>query len=308
MKIMVLGAGGVGGYFGGRLAENGADVTFLVREKRRVQLERDGLRIESVHGNVSLPVRAVSAGQVRPEYDVMIVACKAYDLSSAIEAAGPAVSSGGCILPLLNGIGHLEILNKYFGPHRVLGGLAKIAVTLTSEGIVKHLNDWKAITFGEQDGTISERVKALEAAFPAAAVEARAVDDILQQMWEKLVHIATAAAMTCLMRASVGDIVRTPDGAWLFRRMLDLNAEVAARQGHWPSRAFMEYYGRIFSDPGSAYTTSMLRDVEAGRRTESEQIIGFMLEKARAASLDAGLLEIAYTHLRAYENRREPSG
>lgn len=305
MRILVLGAGGVGGYFGGRLAENGADVTFLVREKRRAQLEREGLRIESVYGNASIRVRSIGIEHLRAEFDVVILACKAYDLASAVEGVGLGLSSRGCVLPFLNGIAHLEILNQRLGSERVLGGLAKIAATLTPEGVVRHLNDWKSVTFGEQDGAITERVKLLAAAFPSTSVEARAVDDILQQMWEKLVHIATAAAMTCLMRASVGEIVRTPSGALLLRQMLDLNAEVAAQNGHPPSEAFIEFYGKLFSDSQSAYTTSMLRDVEAGNRTECDHILGFMLEKARSAGLDADLLAIAYTHLKSYENRRK---
>jgi 2-dehydropantoate 2-reductase len=305
MKILVLGAGGVGGYYGGRLAENGADVTFLVREKRRAQLEREGLRIESVYGNASIRVRSTDFEHLRAEYDLVILACKAYDLASAIEAVGMGLSSSGCVLPLLNGIAHMETLSQRFGGQRVLGGLAKIAATLTPDGVVRHINDWKSVTFGEQDGAMTERVKVLAAAFPPVSVEARAVDDILQQMWEKLVHIAAAAAMTCLMRASVGEIVRTPSGASLLRDMLDLNAEVAARNGHRPSEEFMEHYGKLFSDSQSGYTTSMLRDIEAGKRTECDHVIGFMLEKARAAGLDASLLEIAYTHLKSYENRRE---
>jgi 2-dehydropantoate 2-reductase len=234
-----------------------------------------------------------------------MLACKAYDLPSAIKAASGAISPRGCILPLLNGIGHMEVLNEEFGTQRVLGGLATIAVTLTPEGTVRHLNDWKGITFGEQDGTLSERVRTLQAMFPEASVSARAVDDVMKEMWEKLVHITTAAAMTCLMRANVGEIVRTPEGASMFLRLLDLNAQIAAHHEYAPTGQFMERYRELFSDPASTYTTSMLRDVEAGRRTEAEQIIGFMLLRAKAAGLDASLLEIAHSHLKAYENRRE---
>ena len=304
MKILVLGAGAVGGYFGGRLAEHGADVTFLVREARRAQLERDGLRIESAFGSLTRPVRAILAADLQPEYDVVILACKAYDLTSAVESVGPGLAADGCVLPLLNGVSHMQLLNERFGARRVLGGTAQIGVTLTSEGVVRHLNDWRRITLGEQDGTVSPRVQALARAFPPASVEARAVDDILQEMWEKLVHLSTAASLTCLMRASVGEIVRTPDGARLLRDMLDLLAEVAARNGHRPSDAFMATFRQVFSDPQSGYTTSMLRDIEARRRVEADHIVGFVLARARAAGLDGQVLEIAYTHLKSYENRR----
>lgn len=304
MKILVLGAGGIGGYFGGRLVENGADVTFLVRERRRAQLERDGLRIESVYGNVSLPVRSVLVRDLTPLYDVVLLTCKSYDLEPAVESIGPGLSPRGCVVPLLNGIAHLDILNARFGRDRVLGGTAQIGVTLTSDGLVRHLNDWRIITVGEQDGGASERARALAGAFPAASVDARASDDILQEMWEKLVHLATAASMTCLMRANVGEIVRTAAGAQLLHGVFHLLADVAAHNGHVPGDGFLAQFEQMFADPQSSYTTSMLRDIEAGNRTEGDHIVGFALEKARAAGLDASLLEIAYTHLRAYDNRR----
>lgn len=304
MKILVLGAGGIGGYFGGRLVENGADVTFLVRERRRDQLEQDGLRIESVYGNASLRVRALLVRDLEPRYDVVLLTCKAYDLDSAIESIAPGLAPDGFVAPLLNGIAHLDPLNARFGRERVLGGTAQIGVMLAKDGTIRHLNDWRQIAIGEQDGGVSPRVKRLAAAFPAASVTAHASADILQEMWEKLVHLATAASMTCLMRANVGEIVRTPSGAALLRRTFALMADIAARNGHPPDAAFVERFTQVFSDAQSSYATSMLRDVEAGNRTEGDHIVGFALEKARAAGIDATPLEIAYTHLRAYDNRR----
>jgi 2-dehydropantoate 2-reductase len=304
MKILVLGAGGIGGYFGGRLVENGADVTFLVRERRRDQIEQDGLRIESVYGNAALRVRTLLARDIEPRYDVVLLTCKAYDLDSAIDAVAPGLAPEGCVIPLLNGIAHLDPLNARFGRERVLGGTAQIGVTLARDGTIRHLNDWRQITIGEQEGGVSPRVRQVAAAFPAASVTAHASPDILQEMWEKLVHLATAASMTCLMRANVGEIVRTPSGAALLRRTFALMTEIAARNGHPPDPAFVERFTQVFSDAHSSYATSMLRDVEAGNRTEGDHIVGFALEKARAAGIDATPLEIAHTHLRAYDNRR----
>jgi 2-dehydropantoate 2-reductase len=304
MRFLVLGAGGIGGYFGGRLVENGADVTFLVRERRREQLERDGLRIESVYGNTTLRVSSILAGDLQPRYDVVLLTCKAYDLESSIDAIAPGLAPGGCVVPFLNGIAHLDALNARFGRERVLGGTAQIGITLTRDGLVKHLNDWRTIIVGEQDGGVSARASAIAAAFPAASVIAQASGDILQEMWEKLVHLATAASMTCLMRANVGEIARTESGAALLTRTFELMAAIATHHGHAPRAAFLEKYRRVFSDRQSGYATSMLRDVEAGHRTEGSHIVGFALEKGRAAGLDVTILEIAYTHLQAYDNRR----
>ena len=304
MRFLVLGAGGVGGYFGGRLAQNGADVTFLVRERRRDQLVQDGLRIKSPMGDATIPVKTLLAAGLKPEFDVILLTCKAYDLDSSIDAIAPGLKPEGVVLPLLNGLAHLDLLNACFGKPRVLGGIAKIASTLTSEGVVKHLNDWRFVTLGEQSGEISARAAAIAAAFPTDSVAANATATILSEMWEKLVHLSTAAAMTCLMRASVGDIAATPDGTKLFLRLFDLAAAIATANGHPPGDAFVASFRRLFANPTSGYTTSMLRDIQAGNRIEADHIVGFMLAKAREAGLDATLLEIAFTHLKAYEGRR----
>jgi 2-dehydropantoate 2-reductase len=304
MRIMALGAGAVGGYFAGRLAEAGADVTFLVREPRKQRLLDGGLTIRSRFGDWSGPVNAITAAEVSGPFDVLILTCKAYDLASAIDAIRPAVGPRTAILPLLNGLAHIEVLNAAFGRQCVLGGLAKIAVTLTPDGAIQHLNDWRYLTFGEQDGARSARVLALKAAFDRTTVLATVTVDVMQAMWEKIVHLTTAAGMTCLMRANVGEVVRADGGAQLLKRLLETNAEIAAAEGHRPSEAFMAEYRGVFSDSGSAYSASMLRDIERGGPIEADHILGYMLAKARAHGLDDTLHTIAYTHLKAYEERR----
>src|SRR5258706_1101113 len=296
-KILVLGAGGIGGYFGGRLVESGADVTFLVRERRRKFLSEQGLQIESTFGDAKLTVETVIASDVAPIYDAVIVACKAYDLDTAVAAIAPAVAPTGYVLPFLNGIGHIDVLNQRFGPHRVLGGTAKIQSTLTSSGAIRQFNDWRTLTFGEQSGEMTERVRTLAALFAAAkGVEAFAVADIVQRMWEKLVHLSTAAAMTCLMRANVGEIVRTPHGREIFLDQLGCGAAIAAANGHAPSAAFMKSWEATFSQQYSQYSTSMLRDIERGAQTEVEHILGFMLDKAVKSRIACNTLLFAFTN------------
>jgi 2-dehydropantoate 2-reductase len=305
LRILVLGAGGTGGYFGGRLAESGSDVTFLVRDARADMLARHGLRIESPFGDARLDVQVATATRPGSGYDVAILSCKAYDLDSAIETLRPAIGPATAILPILNGISHIDRLNATFGPGAVLGGTAKIQVTLTPEGVVRHLNDWRFLTFGEQTGEMSSRVAALAAECAAAkGMVAEAVPDIAQRMWDKLVHVATSAGMTCLMRANVGEIVRTPGGRDLLLQLLSSNAEIAGRNGHRPTDAFLDTYRATFSDPASQYSTSMLRDIERGARTEGAHIIGHMLAQARATGVVEPILELAAAHLGAYEERR----
>jgi 2-dehydropantoate 2-reductase len=167
-KILVLGAGGIGGYFGGRLAESGADVTFLVRDERRKLLDERGLRIESPFGDARLIVTTAAVTNIEPIYDAIILTCKAYDLDAAVAAITPGLVRTGYVLPLLNGIAHMHVLNRHFGADRVLGGTAKIQSTLMADGTVKQLNDWRTITFGEQSGEMTGRVTRLAAMFGAA--------------------------------------------------------------------------------------------------------------------------------------------
>src|SRR6185295_7545098 len=235
----------------------------------------------------------------------VILTCKAYDLESAVAAIAPAVAPTGYVLPFLNGIAHIDVLNQRFGQHRVLGGTAKIQSTLTSNGAIRQFNDWRTLTFGEQSGEMTERVSTLAALFSAAkGVEAFAVTDIVQRMWEKLVHLSTAATMTCLMRANVGEIVRTPNGRELFLDQLQCGAAIATANGYAPSAAFMKSWEETFSQQDSQYSTSMLRDIERGGRTEVEHILGFVLDKAVAARIPCNTLLLAYTNVKAFEQRR----
>lgn len=306
MRVLVLGAGALGAYFGGRLVEAGtAEVGFLVRPARAAALARDGLRIESPFGAWQGAVATLTADQARPGWDVVLLACKAYDLDEAIAAIKPAVDARTAILPVLNGIAHLDALDAAFGSAQVLGGLARIQATLAPDGTVRQLNDWRWLTFGERDGAASARTQAIEAAFaPARGVEARAVPDIMARMWEKLVHLGTAAAGTVLMRANIGEIVRA-GGAGLLHRLLERNAAVAAARGFPMREAFLAEFRALFSDPASAYSTSMLRDLEAGGRIEAEHILGWLLQAAREASIADELHEAALLHARAYGERRE---
>ncbi|WP_270934454.1 ketopantoate reductase family protein [Falsiroseomonas oryzae] len=303
MRMLVLGAGALGGYFGGRAMERGLDVTFLVRPRRAEQLARDGLRVRSPLGDIDLPARTAAAAG--PGFDVVLLSCKAYDLESAMAAIRPAVEAGACVLPILNGLVHIEALNAAFGPARVWGGLAKCAATLTPEGVVQHLGDWRWLTFGEQDGRMDGRAAAFaEALGKTRGLEAEAVPDIQRRMWEKLVHLGTVAAGTVLMRASVGEIVRA-GGRDVLLTLLERNAAIAAAHGHRMTPAFMETYRALFSDPASAYTASMLRDLEAGGRTEAEHILAPLAEAARRAGVPDELHALALLHARAYDQRRE---
>jgi 2-dehydropantoate 2-reductase len=307
MRILVLGAGAVGGYFGGRLAQaNAAEVAFLVRPRRKVELDRDGLVIESASaGDVRLPVTALLADDLPREgaWDVVLLTAKSYDLDAAIEAIRPAVGDATAVLPLLNGLSHIDTLTAAFGPGRVLGGLAKIQATLTPEGVVRHLAPVQILEFGELDGTMSERVQALKRAFDATAIRAEAVTDITGRMWEKLVLIGTLVIATVLMRANLGEIAAAGGQGWI-DRVLERNVAIAAAHGHPVRPKALERELVPMFRSASPAAASMLRDLEAGGRIESDHILGFLLDAARRAGIEDALHETAYLHAKAYEARR----
>ncbi len=305
LRVLVLGAGAVGGFFGGRLMEAGAKVTFLVREKRKAQLAEQGLRIESPYGNSSQQVDAKQQREIDAGYDIVLLTCKAYDLDAAIESIRPAMSGSAAVLPLLNGLAHVERLNKAFGRDNVVPGTVRIQVTLAPPGIVRQLNDWQSISFGEQNGEVTARVTALKSLLAAKGIAATISPDIMRDLWWKLVHLSTVAGMTCLMRANLGEIARTPEGSALLTGFLKTNAAIAGHAGYAPDEAFLKTYVELFRQRDSKYEASMLRDLEKGGLIEADHILGFMLRKCREAGLPDSLHLAAYTHAKAYEMRRE---
>ena len=304
MKLLILGAGGIGGYFGGRLAEAGVDVTFLVRPKRREQLERDGLRVESPLGDIRLAVQTVDASDLRPGYDLVLLTCKAYDLESAMDAIAPAIVGDCCIVPLLNGMAHLARLDERFGADQVLGGTCALNVTLLGDGTIRHATALQRLVFGERGRATSARADSFAEVLARTKIDWELSSNIEQDLWEKIVTLSALAAVTCLFRANVGEIMHAAGGSAAIDRALATNVEIATREGHPPRSTAILVARKMLMDPASGLTASMLRDVERGGPVESDHIVGWMLDKAREYSLDDTILSLAYTHLKAYEERR----
>jgi 2-dehydropantoate 2-reductase len=304
MRILVLGAGATGGYFGGRLAQSGADVTFLVRPHRAEALARTGLVIRTPEGEDRFAVRTVTADQVAGPTDVVLLSCKAYDLDSAIAAIAPAVGPRTTVVPVLNGLAHYPVLDRAFGAERVLGGLCHIFGSVGPEGEIIRGSSLHRFTFGERGGGSSARVEALAALCAKAAFDTVASPDLLQAAWEKFSFLAALAASTCLMRASIGTIMATAGGEDFLRAVYDECCAVAAADGHPPGAAARAEVLGLLTDAKSASTASMLRDLEAGRRTEGEHILGDMVRRADSFGLSTPLLRIARAHVQAYEIRR----
>src|SRR5258708_22161109 len=269
MKLLVLGAGGIGGYFGGRLAETGTDVTFLVRPKRRDQLARDGLRIQSPVGDLRIPVKTVLASQLTPGYDIVLLTCKAYDLDSALDAIVPAMSRTCAVVPMLNGMAHLARLDERFGAASVMGGACSISVALDKDGVIHHADALQKISFGERDRSRSARAQMLADAFAATKVDWDLADDIEQNMWEKICFLSVLAGANCLFRANIGEIVSAPGGLAAIERALAVNYEIATREGHPPRAAAVEFGRKTLTDPTSKRSGSMLDAIKpAGPRAD----------------------------------------
>jgi len=303
MRILMVGAGAIGGYFGGRMAEAGQDVTFLVRPRRAAQIAADGLVIRSPRGDMARPVQTVQAAALGGPYDAVVLSCKAFDLDDAIASFAPAVGPGTAILPLLNGMRHMDVLDTRFGAGAVLGGQCQIAATLEPDGSIRHLNDLQALSLGERDGSITPRVEALGAAF--AGCGGRTSETIVQDMWEKWVFLASLACLTSLMRASVGDVVAA-GGPEIAQGLFDEAVGIAGVQGHAPRPAFVERMRGMLGQPGLAFTASMLRDIERGNPIEADHIVGDLI--ARGTTPGTRLLRIAFVHLKAYEACRTREG
>ncbi|MFZ1391936.1 MAG: ketopantoate reductase family protein [Dokdonella sp.] len=300
MRVLVLGAGATGGYYGARMIQSGADVTFLVRAARATALDRNGLHVRAIRDPVHTRVRAVSSIAGATPFDLVLLSCKAYDLGTAIDAIRPAMETGACVLPLLNGVRHLDTLDAAFGKQKVLGGLCHISVTLDTDGSIRQVGTIDRLTFGRRSGnppltpTVRDGLLSIRS-------EVANSDDILSAMWNKFSFLATLAAATCLMRASIGEIVAVPDGADLVRWLYLECAEIARRSGHAPDESAVAEAMEILTTPHSPLKASMLRDVEKRQRTEVEHVLGDMLARATALGVDTPLLGAACTQLRVHE-------
>ncbi len=308
MRVLVLGAGGIGGYFGARMQAAGGDVTFLVRPGRAAQLRGKGLQVFSPFGDLQLVPKVVTTEELhetREVYDVIVLTCKAFDLPSAMDAIAPAVGEQTVIVPLLNGVRHIDTLVGRFGAGRVLGGVALISVTLTPSGEIRHLNQLHRFTIGSLGWRPSPWREPFAKLMESSGVDFVLSDNIGQAMWDKVVFLATLAGATCLMRASIGVIMGTLAGEGFINGLLDECAAIAAANGRKLADTQLTVFRNMLTDRNSSLVASMLRDVEAGKPTEADHILGDMVAWGESKQIAAPQLRLAYSHLQAYERRRQ---
>ena len=303
MRILVVGAGSTGGYFGGRLAQAGRDVTFLVRPARAAALREKGLRIVSPYGDVTLAPQLVTANAIAGPFDAVLLTVKAFSLEAALDDMAPAVGPETMILPVLNGMRHVDLIVQRFGAPALVGCVAKIATIVDAEGRIVQLTRLQDMAYGEMDGARSARIERLDAEMRGAGFPARLSDDIQADMWEKWDQLAALGAITCLMRGNVGEVNAARGGKEFILGLLDEVVAVVTAEGHPPRPAFLAEVRKSLTDPASTGTSSMYRDLQQGRPIEAEQIIGDMLARGVRHKIAMPLLAAAYANLCVYQKQ-----
>lgn len=301
MKILVLGAGAVGGYFGGRLLESGKDVTFLVREKRQEQLKKNGLRIKSPHGDAVLKPKTIRKDSLDDPYDVVILATKAYHLEEAVKAVEPFVRDYTVIIPLLNGMEHIDDLKAYFSPDQIFGGLCFIESTLDEEGTIVQTSDVHEAVFGEWNGEKTERAQKIAEAFSGTKTNFWLTDTIQQEMWHKYLFIATFSGITCLMRSSIGPIRDTLEGRTYIQQLFEEIRATMEAHGAPIAEGIVERQMEIVENQAPTMKSSMLRDMERNSQIEADHLQGYLLLLAERYGIETPLLRLVYQHLKVYE-------
>lgn len=288
MNILVVGAGAVGGYFGGRLAEQGEQVTFLVRPKRYEQLQKTGLQITSPHGDMTITPQLVTRDMRTDQvFDVVLLSTKAYHLDNVLQDLLPFVSNETYIIPLLNGMQHIKRLTEVFGEDRVLGGLCFIESTLDAEGRILQTSPSHRLLFGSRTGKPTARLEEIAACFERAKAPMAYSSHIMDDMWQKYLFISTFAGVTTLFRSAIGPIRQEPVG-----RQMIVDVMKEAKQA-------MEGQGAVFNDDTElvllkqmnamedTMKSSMLRDMEKGQPVEVEHFFSALLASPSMEQLKA---------------------
>jgi 2-dehydropantoate 2-reductase len=303
MKILIVGAGAIGGYFGGRLLEKGADVTFLVREKRHKQLKENGLVVSSIHGDLHFPDPQTIGAESQAElFDVILVSTKSYHLDGAIESTRPFVGDSTMILPLLNGIAHLDALTEAFGAEKVIGGLCFIETTLDESGKVIQTSPIQDLIFGELNGKRSERILKLQAAFDDTKANFRLSEKIEQEMWQKYLFITSLSGITSLFRSPIGPIRDQTQGAETIKRLLHETVEIMTAIGAPLSEGAKDATWNRLNEIGHSMKSSLQRDMEKSLPTEGDHLFGYLLKKAAELRINAPTLSAVYANVDIYDS------
>jgi 2-dehydropantoate 2-reductase len=302
MRFLIVGAGAIGGYFGGRLVQKGEDVTFLVRSNKQKQLDNEGLKITSVHGDFQTPVTTITYGEGVEPFDCILIAVKAYHLPQVMKDLTPYISEHTMILPLLNGYDHFNILQKHFGAEKVLGGLCYIETTLDSKGTIVQTSSFHRIVFGEWAGRESDRAQLLFKHLDNAGFSAVLSSDIHREVWQKYIFIASLSGITTLMDSTVGPILASPQAHAIYEQLLTEIVSLAQSAdmpvGADMIAATMQKMDALIPE----FTSSMHRDMLKHLPVETDHLHGSLLAMSSASTDAYPVLETVYARLKVYES------
>ncbi|MBS6435279.1 MAG: ketopantoate reductase family protein [Mixta calida] len=303
MRILIVGAGATGGYFGARLAQAGRDVTFLVRERRFRQLSENGLVLRTPQGVEKLQPQLAQAGSLRGPYDLIILTVKSFALAQAIEDIAPAVGEQTLIMPILNGMRHFDTLRDRFGD-KVIGGLVKINATLGEQGEVVRMTSLHQIYYGALDGCNDARLQRVDEALRAASVDTIFSENIIGELWEKWLLLSTLGAFCCLARGDTQQALTAEGGEALLRGLFSEVLATITADGYQPRPAVTAKILELLSNPATPMTSSMYRDLSQGFDIEAEQVIGDLVTRAARNGVSVPLLNAVNVNLQVYLKSR----
>ncbi|MBT2581410.1 ketopantoate reductase family protein [Planococcus sp. ISL-109] len=304
MRMLMVGAGGIGGYFGARLLEKGEDITFLVREGRKKNIEQQGLRVNSQHGNLHLQPALLTKSMQAEPFDAVLLSTKAYHLEQAIEDIRPFVGEQTMILPLLNGIAHVDKLVSAFGEDAVIGGLCFIETTIGEDGSIVQTSPIHQLVYGERSGERTARIDKLKSHFDDTKAEFVLSENIDQDMWHKYMFITAMSGITSLMESPIGPIRELPSGQAAIKSLLEeLEAVMTAIDAPIKHGIASIQLDKVNSMDASM-KSSMQRDMEKDQGIEADHLQGHLIEKAHETNVFVPVLETVYTKLKLYEANR----
>ena len=307
MHIAIIGAGGVGGYFGARFAHEGEKVTFIARGAHLVAMREHGLRVRSANGDMSVnPVEATDDATTVGIVDLVMIAVKLWSTHDAIETARSMMGPNSTVVSFQNGIEAEDALIAAFGRERVLGGVANIAALIETPGLIRHNGTMAMLQFGELDGKRSPRVQTLLDICKRAGIDAKVPDDINKAIWEKYVFLASLSAMTALTRLPLGPLREDPDTRALFRQLAEEVVAVGRAKGIPLADATVDaMMGRLDGLPGDM-VASMLGDLKRGNRLELPWLSGGVVQAGRKVDVPTPAHQFVYTALKLHAPGRHP--
>ena len=300
MRVLVMGTGGVGGYYGAMLANAGHDVVFVARGRGLEAIQQNGLELRTQGQTIAIkPAKAVGDPvEAGGDVDLALFTVKTYDTESAARALNPAVGPNTAVLTLQNGIDSVDILSRVLGAEHVLAGVTLIAAAVVEPGVVQENGFSRKITFGEPNGPASERVRRFAAAMTEAGLDVDASDDARQAIWDKFVLLAPHASVSALCQTPIGVTRETPEAMELYRTLIAEVKAVGVRSGLTFAPDIADRIVGNFMTAPPGQTSSMQRDYAAERRVELEYVTGTVVRRARELGVPVPSFEALYAILK----------